>query len=71
MDESGQVIVGLIVVVVILVVYLVPIIKILHKAGYSGWWCLLFFVPLVNFIMLWGVRLCGLAEPARQTDVIS
>ena len=53
MDESGQVIVGLIVVVVILAVYLVPIIKILNKAGYSGWWCLLFFVPLVNLIMLW------------------
>jgi uncharacterized membrane protein YhaH (DUF805 family) len=53
MDDSANVIVGLIVVIVILVVYLVPIIKILNKAGYSGWWCLLFFVPLVNLIMLW------------------
>jgi len=30
-----------------------PTVKILHKAGYSGWWCLLMFVPGVNWIMLW------------------
>ena len=34
---------------IILLVYLLPIIKILHKAGYSGWW----FIPLVNIIFLW------------------
>ena len=38
---------------IILLVYLLPIIKILHKAGYSGWWCILLFIPLVNIIFLW------------------
>ncbi len=41
------------IVIVILVVYLVPIVKILQKAGYSGWWCLILFVPLVNIIMIY------------------
>ncbi|MGB6537943.1 MAG: hypothetical protein WBF58_18485 [Xanthobacteraceae bacterium] len=41
------------IVVVILVVYFVPIVKILQKAGYSGWWCLIVFVPLVNIIMFY------------------
>jgi hypothetical protein len=43
----------LIVVLVMLAIYLVPIVTILRKAGYSGWWSLLVFVPLVNIIMLW------------------
>ena len=30
-----------------------PPAKILMKAGYSGWWCLIGFVPIVNIIMLW------------------
>lgn len=29
------------------------IVRVLHKAGYSGWWVLLVFVPLVNLIMVW------------------
>jgi uncharacterized membrane protein YhaH (DUF805 family) len=46
-------VVHLIIFVVLLLVYLLPIIKILHKAGYSGWWCILAFIPLVNIIFLW------------------
>jgi uncharacterized membrane protein YhaH (DUF805 family) len=42
-----------IVVLLFLFLYLFPLVKILHKAGYSGWWCLLTFVPLVNLIMFW------------------
>lgn len=30
-----------------------PISVILRKAGFSGWWALLSFVPLVNLAMLW------------------
>lgn len=26
---------------------------ILHKAGYSRWWCVLTFIPIVNLIMVW------------------
>jgi len=43
----------LIALAIVLVIYVIPVVKILHKAGYSGWWCLLIFVPLVNIIMLW------------------
>ncbi|WP_417317090.1 DUF805 domain-containing protein [Emcibacter sp.] len=28
-------------------------IRVIHKAGYSGWWVLITFVPIVNFIMIW------------------
>ncbi|HEX6842022.1 MAG TPA: hypothetical protein VF113_10840 [Stellaceae bacterium] len=30
-----------------------PIIKILRRTGYSEWWALLFYVPLVNIVALW------------------
>ncbi len=28
-------------------------VRILHRAGRSGWWVLTMFIPLVNIIMLW------------------
>ncbi len=28
-------------------------VRILHRAGYSGWWVLLNFVPVVNIVMVW------------------
>jgi len=31
----------------------IPLATILRKIGYSGWWALLFFVPMVNLIALW------------------
>jgi len=42
-----------IIVIFFLFIYLFPVVKILNKAGYSGWWCILAFVPLLNLIMLW------------------
>jgi uncharacterized membrane protein YhaH (DUF805 family) len=39
--------------IAVTVIWLIPAIKILHKAGYSGWWCLLLFVPVVNIVMYW------------------
>ena len=41
------------IVIVILALYFIPIVKILQKAGYSGWWRLIVFVPLVNIIMFY------------------
>ncbi len=41
------------IVILILVLYFVPVVKILRKAGYSGWWCLIAFVPIVNIIMFY------------------
>jgi uncharacterized membrane protein YhaH (DUF805 family) len=40
-------------IVLIIVGLLVPIYRILQRVGFSGWWCLLFFVPFGNFIGLW------------------
>lgn len=31
----------------------VPLIRVLTKAGYSGWWVILAIIPLVNLISLW------------------
>lgn len=28
-------------------------VRILHKAGYSGWWSLLTLVPMLNIAMIW------------------
>ena len=35
------------------IVFIVPLWKILTKAGFNGAWSLLAFVPLVNIIALW------------------
>lgn len=40
---------GLALFVFIIYVY----VRILHKAGYSGWWLLLLIIPIVNLIMIW------------------
>jgi len=41
------------IVLFILASYIVPVWRILTKAGYSGLWCILGFIPLLNVIMLW------------------
>jgi uncharacterized membrane protein YhaH (DUF805 family) len=41
------------IVIVVLLTAIVPSVKILGKAGYSGWWVLLVFVPLANIIAIW------------------
>jgi uncharacterized membrane protein YhaH (DUF805 family) len=40
-------------VIVVLVAMLYPYIRIIRRAGYSGWWFLTMFVPIVNIVMLW------------------
>ncbi len=34
-------------------IVVVPYVKIIQKAGYSGWWVIVGFIPVVNLIMLW------------------
>ena len=46
-----QVIPLALVVVFVAVAIWLPV-RILHRAGYSGWWVLLNFVPLVNIVMI-------------------
>jgi hypothetical protein len=42
-----------IIVLVFLFIFMFPVVKILQKAGYSGWWVLLWFVPVGNIVALW------------------
>ena len=43
----------LVMMVIIMVIFLYPVARIIKRTGHSGWWALLMFVPLVNFIALW------------------
>jgi hypothetical protein len=52
-SDAPNVAVGVIAIVIVLAIYFVPILMIIRKAGYNGWWILILFVPLVNLIMLW------------------
>jgi hypothetical protein len=42
-----------IVVFVYVLVLIVPVAKILKKAGFSGWWSIVALIPGVNIIFLW------------------
>jgi hypothetical protein len=41
------------VVAVFLALVLFPIARILRRAGFSGWWALVWLIPLVNIAALW------------------
>ena len=43
----------LVMMVILMLIFLYPVARILKRTGHSGWWALLMFVPLVNFIALW------------------
>lgn len=40
-------------IVLISFIVIIPFWKIVSKAGFSGAWCLLLFVPVVGFLMIW------------------
>jgi hypothetical protein len=39
--------------IIVIATYIVPVWRILTKAGYSGLWAFLSFIPLLNVILLW------------------
>ncbi len=54
----------------VLATWIIPPLKILIKAGYSGWWVLVSFVPFVNIIALWIFAFAdwpNLALPSQST----
>ena len=53
MDDGTNIIGGLVGIAIALVIFVVPLLKILRKAGYSGWWILIWLVPIANIVMLW------------------
>jgi len=34
-------------------IFVVPCWRIARKAGFSGWWSLLVFIPFINFLLIW------------------
>lgn len=42
-----------VIVAVALATAIVPSVKVLGKAGFSGWWVVLLFVPVVNIVAIW------------------
>lgn len=53
MMSAGMAIPFLLFLVLLLALFIWLAVRILHRAGYSGWWSLLGLVPLVNFVMIW------------------
>ena len=55
-DLSGisttAIVIGGLFAVAIWVVFLIAYVKIISRAGYSGWWVLVMFVPILNIVML-------------------
>lgn len=49
--STTAVVIGGIVALAVWVIFLIGYLKIISKAGYSGWWVLIMFVPIVNVIM--------------------
>jgi hypothetical protein len=43
----------ILILLIVFVGFLLPYGKILSRAGWSGWLCLLMLLPLVNIIFLW------------------
>lgn len=56
------------IVILWLVVFVVPLVKILGKAGFSGWWVLLSFIPIVNIIALWIFALADWPALTRKVE---
>ena len=48
---SGAAIAAVVVGIAVWVLFLVAGIRVIRKAGYSGWWILVAFVPLLNTVM--------------------
>ncbi len=49
---TSTVLIGGLISLAILVLFVVAYIKILTRAGYSGWWVLILVVPVVNVVMI-------------------
>ncbi len=56
---AGSGLAGLVLMLLLSVLSIVAWVRILAKAGYSGWWVLIGFVPLVNLVRLFLFALAG------------
>jgi predicted PurR-regulated permease PerM len=56
------------IVLAVVFLYLFPAIKILQKAGYSRWWCIVLLVPILNMIMIWVFALASWPNLRESRD---
>lgn len=42
-----------VIVIVVVIAMAYPYVRILRRTGYSAWWVITVFVPIVNMVMLW------------------
>jgi hypothetical protein len=40
-------------IVIVCIAMMYPYVRIVQRTGYSGWWILTMFIPVVNFVMFW------------------
>ncbi len=66
MDDATNIVGGLVGIGIALVIFVVPLVKILRKAGYSGWWILIWVVPIANIVMLWVLAFSDWPNLAKQ-----
>jgi hypothetical protein len=66
MDDATNIVGGLVGIGIALVIFVVPLVKILRKAGYSGWWILIWLVPIANIVMLWVLAFSDWPNLAKQ-----
>jgi uncharacterized membrane protein YhaH (DUF805 family) len=41
------------IIIIVVMAVPIPVAKLLKKTGRTGWWALLYFVPILNIIFLW------------------
>ena len=51
--EAIGVIIGILFVLIIVGFFVWLYVRILNRAGRSGWWCLTLLIPVVNIVMIW------------------
>ena len=45
------------IVLIVLGVFVYPLVRIIRRMGFSGWWAVLAFLPILNVIGLWFLAL--------------
>lgn len=52
-DSPLHLFIVLVILAIFSLLFLIPTFRVIQRTGHSGWWCLLSFVPFLNWIGLW------------------
>ena len=56
----------LLIVTIIVAISLPPVVRILHRLGFSGWWAIIGVISPINIIALWVLAYVNWPEVSRQ-----